>query len=238
MRLPLEVLVINLVRRKDRLVRFKSHFPFSFRVIDAFDGKNLSESVSLDALTEDQCNLLDALKSWEYNPEAQVPGIFGCWQSHLSIWNYLVHSSSQVQNVLVLEDDASPSAKCHSLLPLVLESLPLRFDFAFLGGQPSPDFTRHNYDYSEIINSNHPHTDQLFSWGRMNSNFLNATNAYLISRMGAKSILQILDVHLKEGKSVAAVDDFIRQNSGTLLCYELQPHLFYSPWNSTESDIR
>ena len=109
MELPLEAMVINLVRRNDRLVYCKLHFPFRFRVIEAFDGSKLPSLFESNALTSDQGKFIELLEAWSANPHEMIPGIFGCWQSHLRVWYDLIFSSEENRKVLVLEDDAIPS---------------------------------------------------------------------------------------------------------------------------------
>lgn len=237
MDLPVEALVINLVRRVDRLVFFKKSFPFRSRTVDACDGSILSDQLQVNLLSSGQLRMVESLKSWVHNPAPMIPGIFGCWQSHILIWNELADSLDQSKKYLVLEDDAIPTRDIHLILPKVLNCLPEDFDLAFLGGQDTPNYTRPQNQFEHSIEV--PCSDGCdLSWNRLTSAHLNTTSAYVITKRGARSLLELLASHLDNCEPLPPIDHFIRISSDTLENYEVATHIFNSPWDSPESDIR
>lgn len=237
MDLPIDVLVVNLVRRVDRLVFFKKCFPFRSRTVDAFDGSILSDQLQVNLLSSGQLRMVESLKSWVHNPAPMIPGLFGCWQSHVLIWNELADSLDESKKYLVLEDDAIPTKDIHLILPKVLNCLPENFDFAFLGGQDTPNYTRPQNQFEHSIKVTCSDGGDS-TWNRLTSHCLNTTSAYVVTKRGAKSILELIANHLDNCEPLMALDGFITKSSDTLENYEVATHIFYSPWDSPESDIR
>jgi len=235
--LELEIYVINLERRKDRLQQFRSNFPFDIKVLEAFDGKELSALMELGKMTAFQLSMIAAIKKWPHNPESMVPALFGCWQSHLLTWQTLAASSDSDKQILALEDDAFGIPGFEDRLPLVLGALPANFDLAYLGGQADPRFIRETNEYSEVVETEDS-KGNLYSWGRLDSGTLNTTSAYVISKSGASKLLDHLSNELENIGQLEAIDGFMKTSSNFMKNFELRPHLFYSPWNSPESDIR
>ena len=119
----------------------------------------------------------------------------------------------------------------------VLNALPIDFDLVFLGGQDQEEYTRPANQYDEFATTSSP-TGETLTWVKLNSNHLNTTSAYVISRKGAVGILRLLRQHLDRNEPLTAIDGFLRQSSDFLDSYEIQTHIFHSPWDSPESDIR
>jgi GR25 family glycosyltransferase involved in LPS biosynthesis len=233
----LEVYVINLVRRKDRLAQFLGNFSINVRVLPAFDGINLGELQECGLVSDFQFSMVAALKKWPHNPESMVPALFGCWQSHISIWQTLVASSDVDKKILVFEDDVLGATGFEENLSSVIGALPIDFDLAYLGGQNDSGFMRDALEYSEIIETEDDDGNS-HSWGRLDSGKLNTTSAYVISKGGAIKLLNYLSDELQNVGELEAIDGFMKTSSNFMKNFELRPHLFYSSWNSPESDIR
>lgn len=103
--------VINLPRRRDRLVNFQKHYtlPVDYTVIDAVDGKD----INVDQLYEQKIigevgkQSLDNTKNGigkKYHYELSTPGAVGCSLSHIRIWKSMVEKN--IELMFVFEDDA------------------------------------------------------------------------------------------------------------------------------------
>ena len=94
-----EIFVINLERRKDRLMEFidriRNHTTLSLKDITLFkaiDGKKLYPTKDIKYL----------FRNCDHNYQ---PGIIGCCLSHYDIWRN-ISGSNYIDKALVLEDDA------------------------------------------------------------------------------------------------------------------------------------
>jgi hypothetical protein len=110
------VCVISLARRKDRLADFMSRVPADFpfgriEAVDAIDGRIVKHP-----------------KWWR-----QGAGAWGCYRSHMRIIEDSLHRGHQ--RVMIFEDDATFVDDFASKATAYLESLPLGWIQAYLGGQ-------------------------------------------------------------------------------------------------------
>lgn len=103
--------VINLVRRRDRLVDFRKHYtlPLKFQIVDAVDGKTLDEDVLFKngVLGKDGHESIKNSKNKiqkRYHYELGTVGAVGCSLSHFNVWKKMI--DEQIKYMLVFEDDA------------------------------------------------------------------------------------------------------------------------------------
>ena len=170
--------VINLKHRKDRWQQINKNFEGTGLTLtkwDAISGKDLPDNY-IKKVTTDFCYHLCS------------PGLIGCWLSHYTLWNHLVKQNEK--NVLILEDDAFPTAHFNQRVDQILNDIPSNYDFVYFG----------------CTGSCNPQINQLFHFWTGNSNqeiyignlklgqliypiYPLATHAYLISNKGAKKLL-------------------------------------------------
>jgi GR25 family glycosyltransferase involved in LPS biosynthesis/glycosyltransferase involved in cell wall biosynthesis len=204
--LPLHV--INLDHRQDRLNTFMHNFAncagdtFQNRItrFSAVDGSTLE-------LTDE---LLHIFRGSELPLRANQTA---CALSHLALWHEIANGNSQ--SALIFEDDAVPDRDFLSRLTEVAGQLIERSwngDVVFLdllyfedGKRPSP----FHQSLSEIDVSK----------------VMGGASAYMISRKGARNLLQIA----RDEGIAYGIDTFILMNLHRVSCFEATPSLTRSP---------
>jgi GR25 family glycosyltransferase involved in LPS biosynthesis len=137
----LKVCVINLARRRDRMLEFSKHYslPIKYQVIDAVDGKNievhkLHEKGILGAAgLHSLMNMKQGIPR-KYHYELGTPGAIGCSLSHIRIWKNIVESTD-IENMLVFEDDALVMGITLRTIASRLADLPANWHI-YMIGQP------------------------------------------------------------------------------------------------------
>jgi len=155
----LNTVVINLDRRPDRMEewrdRFKNLLPdLRFQRLRAVDGK--VTSIGTDLVTESWDTTANAvfvkkraaMSGWKDLQTGYVgrkllltPGERGCAASHIQAWSYYLESNEQ-SPLLVIEDDASPSADFAERLFRVFSKLPRDADILYLGYSQAAEWLR------------------------------------------------------------------------------------------------
>lgn len=156
----LDAVVVNLERRPDRMEecaqRLRTHCPWlNYQRFEATDGKRDSiseEEVSCSWHTgrnvEYQIRRAkrkgwNDLDSYKERQLVLSPGERGCALSHIRAWRYcLEHSSGEERPLLVLEDDAAPTAEFTSLLNRAVANLPSDAHVLYLGYSQAADWRR------------------------------------------------------------------------------------------------
>lgn len=132
----LDIAVINLDRRPDRMVYIYKHIPFAFRRFAAIDGQNLSEHYF------EFSDLLDTIRN-----QQRVLGEVGCSLSHYSLWK--AHAENPTTDfLLVFEDDVMLTEQSLERIHDVQKSITgdnefgfgFEFDVMYVGGQWTPHY--------------------------------------------------------------------------------------------------
>lgn len=131
-----DIAVINLDRRPDRMEYLYKHSPVSFRRFSAIDGQNLSN------IYFEFSDLLDTIRG-----QQRVLGEVGCSLSHYSLWKSHVENP-RADYLLVFEDDVMFSDKSYERFEETILSIHNRdkstdgfeFDVLYVGGQWTPDY--------------------------------------------------------------------------------------------------
>ena len=115
--------VINLDSRADRLRQIQKDFQDTsiknkLTRWNAIYGKELAEE-TIKRVTSKTCNYICS------------PGMIGCWLSHYTLWQYIARNN--LDNVLILEDDAVPAADFDKKLAKILPQIPTDYDLVYLG---------------------------------------------------------------------------------------------------------
>lgn len=130
--------VINLNRRKDRLIKFWNSFPQNW----PYDSP-----VVYSAIAGEYCRF----PSWW----KQGGGAWGCYKSHLNIIEQELNQNTQ-QNVLIFEDDAIFCIDFVEKLQELLSVVPKDADQIYLGGQHlKPPINFEKYYLASNINRTH-----------------------------------------------------------------------------------
>jgi GR25 family glycosyltransferase involved in LPS biosynthesis len=134
----LDIAVINLNRRPDRMTYLYKHIPISFRRSVAVDGQNLSNYYF------EFPDLLETIRG-----QQRILGEVGCSLSHYSLWK--AHAEKPNDDfLLVFEDDVMLVDRSLERLRLTIRDIQkgsaaaadagLDFDVMYVGGQWTPDY--------------------------------------------------------------------------------------------------
>jgi len=131
------------------------------------------------------------------NKQRMSIGEFGCAWSHIKLYQKLL-ADPKYNNYLVLEDDAGLVGDIS-----VLHNLPSSFDVIHVGPSEWYPFVK-----TEKINS---------SFFNIEKKFFNHTTAYIISKSGAKKLLDIINGHLNVPADDLLSNAFIRQQINVIV---------------------
>jgi glycosyl transferase family 25 len=173
--------VINLKNRPDRWQTIQNSFKgttLNLQRWDAVYGKNLTKKEIKDKTTP-FCNIFCSY------------GVIGCWLSHYYLWQYI--SKNNLNNVLVLEDDARPAEPITNFnkdLLTDLSIIPPNYDLVYLGCLGSCDDISNKLSDAFISQKNQP----VIINGKNIPELMIPTNplgthAYLISNSGANKLI-------------------------------------------------
>lgn len=131
----LDVAVINLDRRPDRMEYLHKNIPLPFRRVSAIDGQNLSNYYF--EFTE----LLDTIRG-----QSRILGEVGCSLSHYSLWK--AHAERpNADFLLVFEDDVMLTERSTERIAATVVDIQKGitadadgFDVMYVGGQWTPDY--------------------------------------------------------------------------------------------------
>jgi len=166
-----QIYVINLRKRRDRIVNFMNSVPSYFvekiKLVGAIDG-------STHVLSNDERQkLLHA--DWDIE---KGRGQWGCSFSHEMIWRTIVEKGQKL--AIILEDDAVfQFAECNEFLNTVRLS---DINICFLGPSNHPENINGCHDFTDLVGP---------KICKMKSNL--GSMSYLITLEGAVALLKIID---------------------------------------------
>jgi GR25 family glycosyltransferase involved in LPS biosynthesis len=176
----IEINVINLKRRTDRLISFfqrnqKCEIPF--KVFEGVDGKTLEPSNKIQSL----------FSTGDFNYRR---GIVGCAMSHIELWRrFLI--DPHVQYLVVLEDDVVLTHRFSTKLMQILSSkVSNEFDVLFLHFNPYPP-----YRYNKLYLQYTPIEVEIWPKEKSIKENMGSGAAYLLTKQGAKQLLEHIDIH-------------------------------------------
>jgi GR25 family glycosyltransferase involved in LPS biosynthesis len=119
---------------------------------------NLSEAKDIEFVNATDCGQLEKILSKYPNikPKDWIPrlGELGVWLSQIQTWYYLANSN--IDALIVFEDDAIISPAFESILDLYIDDLPDNWDFLSLS---VPDNQRQDFYYRQVYDeTGHPKT--------------------------------------------------------------------------------
>lgn len=127
-----DIAVINLERRPDRMEYLHNHSPLDIRRFDAIDGQNLS------SIYFKFYNLLDTIRG-----QQRILGEIGCSLSHYSLWKDHAERPN-ADFLLVFEDDVmfSEQSSLERFKNTMddIQTSRIEFDVLYVGGQWTPDY--------------------------------------------------------------------------------------------------
>lgn len=190
------IFVINLKNRTDRWKIIQNDFKntnFKLQRWDATYGKNLSEKEIINT-TSNFCNNFCSY------------GMIGCWLSHYKLWKYIVKNN--LNNVLILEDDAKPTKNFMVKLNKIMAIIPKNYDLVYWGCTGSCDDI---FDVTIDLILNRKNKNAIINGKKIDELMIPSmplgTHAYLISNSGARKLLSYDELkkvryHIDQGLSM------------------------------------
>jgi GR25 family glycosyltransferase involved in LPS biosynthesis len=176
----IEVNVINLKRRTDRLISFfqkNKNCDIPFKVFEGIDGKTLEPSNKIQSLF--------STGDFQYRR-----GIIGCAMSHIELWRRFLIDPN-VHYLVVLEDDVVLTHRFSSKLMQILTSkVSNDFDVLFLHFNPYPP-----YRYNKLYLQYSPVEVEIWPKEKSIKENMGSGAAYLLTKQGAKQLLHHIDIH-------------------------------------------
>lgn len=203
--------VINLDRRADRMEKLFTNSPeLKGRVqrVSAVEGRKLQLTPAIARL----------FRPHDFNWKKPV---MGCALSHLRIWWQLANERDDINHYLILEDDAKLSPDWERHWKEAAPHLPEGFDVIYLGGILPPN----RAGFETVKQKVNPYFSRVaentvFGQNPPNRYFHWCAYSYVLSKQGARKILEILKTH--DGYWTSA-DHMICNPVGILQMYFLDP---------------
>jgi len=176
-----EIFAINLDRREDRKKSFIEHHPElkgTLRRQPAYDGRAMKLGPYL-------------ARMFKPNDFHWKKAVMGCALSHLKLLNMLVNEPPDINAYCILEDDCRLEKGWQSKWARIYPNLPDDWDCIYLGGvlpPNKPGFTSVLERVAPGLSRIAP--NQIFGQRKPTRYFHFCTYAYVISKAGAKKILQ------------------------------------------------
>ena len=179
--------VINLDRRSDRLKSFVEHHPYfkgKVRRHKAIDGRALS-------LTPNLVNLLGP------NDFFWKKAVAGCMLSHLKLWTMLFQDTKEIGSYLIMEDDARLQKDWQQAWSNIQGRIPVDWECVYLGGvlPPNKEGFKHVLEDTGIPGLCRIAPNTFFGQSVASRQFHFCAYAYVLSKRGAKKILETIEQH-------------------------------------------
>lgn len=166
------IFVINLKHRTDRwnIINDKlSKLNLKIKKWDAICGKNLNED-EIKNVTTNFCNMFCS------------SGMIGCWLSHYNLWKHIVQNN--LNNVLILEDDAEPTQLFIKEKDNLINHIPLNYDILYFG----------YFNFCDDITNLFPSLKNKNNDFIIKPTFPLGLHAYMLSNKGATKLLICKDL--------------------------------------------
>jgi GR25 family glycosyltransferase involved in LPS biosynthesis len=173
-----KIYLINLKKRTDRLESCKKLFNSlggifnNFEIVEAVLGNELSDDEIYKLLSSN--SLLSLKHKYHLHYDIRNKNGIGCYLSHYNIWKDIVKNN--YKNVLIFEDDIT-SPNTFDTIKKYIDSIPTDYGIGFMS----------YWNYNEPIVKLIPEND---FWLKSSSYTFYQTDAYMLSNVGAKILLE------------------------------------------------
>lgn len=229
--MKIKTIVINLDRREDRYAEFLRNYQGDHERFSAIDGKKVINQVSGWDL-----KLKTKLQQAISVPDRHLPGVFGCWKSHLGVWDQLVFDD-EYDAYLIFEDDFHRNNNFEERLPGVLNAIDFSFDIYYIGGRTRSSFNPKNMNEWIEVKKNGVSFYTSKNKVATGRDFDRGLFSYVLTKPGAKKLVSYVNEDMKNDRFIIAVDEWINKNKQRIDVCDVFPHLTWSP-SAYKSDIR
>lgn len=130
-----KIYMINLEKRKDRLINFdlrykRSDFKLPYELFKAIDGKKIDISKHITSKTLKEINDVERLGYRKYHYQL-TRGAIGCYLSHVTIWKDILDNN--IDKALIFEDDINIPLNGKQLIEYHTTNIPEDYDIILLG---------------------------------------------------------------------------------------------------------
>lgn len=221
----MELYVINLKRRSDRLQRFYETIPFppsEIHVNYGFDGKYYENE------SEEEKIMYNKISN------KLLPGEKGCLISHIRIYKEMIKNN--IPFAMIFEDDCILCDDFKNKIQLIVNEMPKDTEILYFGGRFNADFKMKDNSYKNITENIVAHNTKNWSH-RDHLNDDRGTFGYIISQSLAIKLINYFENNYCLSYPVDHWLMMICMNTNIPI-YNSHPLLCYANRFTTDSDIR
>jgi len=213
----MEVYVINLKNRPDRLNYFDKVSTINYKIFKAVNGRYLKPNTQLN-------------KIFEGNDFNMRGGLVGVAMSHIKLLIEFLKSDKKI--FCIFDDDVTFGPNFKDQLEHTIKNAPPTWDFIYLGHSLYPQFKNDDYnkDFMPTLQKLSVQESLLKSMGGM--------FAYLITQEGAKKFLDFINIT----GMTNGIDTMQQKSIDIVETYYCYPHIVFSecalPGSKVDSDIQ
>jgi GR25 family glycosyltransferase involved in LPS biosynthesis len=229
-----KTIVINLDRRLDRYGEFLNNYRGGEHI--RFSGVDGLREFEAEVYDLNNKLLFDKIRVHTGHPSNQWSGLYGCFKSHLSVWEMLARDE-EADAYVIFEDDMRPVEGFEENLEFVKNNMDNTFELYYIGGRFRPNFSPSNISEWWEFNVNDLKVHRYGNPAKKGYLYDRGLFAYILTREGARNFVNMVWDDVKNKPSMPAVDEWICRNRAKIRLCDVFPHIFWSPVNY-KSDIR
>ena len=196
---------------------FLERYPGNSSEIERFPAVDGMEVV----LTKNFSEVDELIYSKMFPHLKKMPGIMGCWSSHLMLWeNLLVDEDNDFY--VIFEDDAFFTEGFEDKLKNVMDQVTHDMDIVYFGGRHLENF------YPRDFNVNWKPVSNFYKYtgSRLGADVDRTTHGYIVTKGGARKLSSTVRT---QELNLNAVDGWLNEKRFWLNLLDYFPHLTWSP---------
>jgi len=229
-----KTIVINLDRRADRYAEFLGRYGSGEHY--RFSGVDGAKEFGVEGFNLDNKLLFDKISAHKHHPKKQWNGLYGCFRSHLGVWEML-EMDGEADAYVIFEDDMRPVENFEKILSFILNNIDNSFDLYYVGGRFRPNFSPSNLSDWWSFDVSALKVHKFGNPAKKGYMYDRGLFAYILTKVGARNLVKMAWEDVKNSPSIPAVDEWICKNRAKIRLCDVFPHIFWSPVNY-KSDIR
>jgi GR25 family glycosyltransferase involved in LPS biosynthesis len=228
-----KTVVINLDRRLDRYEEFLGNYGGEHVRFSGVDG---ASEFLVDGFDEGNKILFDKICRHVGHPQRQWSGLYGCFRSHLGVWEML-ERDDEADAYVIFEDDALFVDGFEKKLSFIKNSIDNSFELYYIGGRFKPNFVPSDISDWWSFDVNGLDVHRFKNPAKKGYMYDRGLFAYILTREGARHFVGSVWRDVAEKSSIPAVDEWICRNRAEIRLCDVFPHISWSPVGY-KSDIR